>query len=342
MKRILALILTVVMVVALSSVATIANADSGSDKPVELKFAHIYPASSNENKWIQWICDEVAARSNGTLIIHNYSDSQLGVESEIDPQVAAGDLDLGLGGDSAWADAVNMPELGCFGLPYICTSLESLKNIGLNVLPDAFNELLSAKDAPIICMGAFSGGLRSVVANGPLPTCAADLKGLKLRVPEIDLYVKAMEALGCVPTGISWAETYSAVAQKVVDGLENDYSSIVSMNLQEVLEYCVETNHIGCYRVINMNKANFDALSEEHQQIMKDVFREACILQFDDREKDLEACKQIMIEAGMQFVELPESDIMMLREKCSEMWDKYREYGISDLIDRLAEAGSPQ
>lgn len=352
LKKIMAMLLATLMMVGLigcggsdssSSADTSDDTSTEAVEPIELKFPHIYTATSNENKWINWIADEVEARTEGGLIINVYADSQLGTEAEITPQVVAGDLDITLCEGSVWADVMGTPELGVFGLPYLCDSAEGMKAVGQTMVADSFATMAEELNVPLHCFGPFSGGLRSVVTVEDGATTAAELNGLKLRVPEVKLYVDTMAALGTVPTTVSWAETYNALSSGVVEGLENDASSIVSANLHEVLGYWIETNHLACFNIICMNKDSYDALPAEYQQVLDEVFAEAIAQQFDDRNDDINACRETIAAAGVEFITLPESEMDILKESVKPLWDEYdANYGLGEMIEAMAAVGCGQ
>ena len=62
-------------------------------------------------------------------------------------------------------------------------------------------------------------GFRVFVTKRPVQT-AADVQGIKLRVPEIPVYVEMARALGTNPTPIPAGEIYTALQTGVVDGME--------------------------------------------------------------------------------------------------------------------------
>lgn len=70
-----------------------------------------------------------------------------------------------------------------------------------------------------------------------------DLKGFKLRVLGIPLWISMFKALGASPTAIPFGELYSALQTKVVDGQENPLALIRSAKLYEVQKFCSLTGH---------------------------------------------------------------------------------------------------
>ena len=72
----------------------------------------------------------------------------------------------------------------------------------------------------------------------------ADLQGLKMRVPVSALWTSLFKSLGAAPTAINFAEVYSALQTKIVDGQENPPAIISAAKLYEVQKYCSLTNHM--------------------------------------------------------------------------------------------------
>lgn len=64
-----------------------------------------------------------------------------------------------------------------------------------------------------------------------------DMKGLKIRVQSNPLHIMAMKAIGASPTPIAYAELFTSLQRKVVDGQENPVSNIFGMNYGEVQTY---------------------------------------------------------------------------------------------------------
>ncbi|MFX5705523.1 TRAP transporter substrate-binding protein DctP, partial [Acinetobacter baumannii] len=73
---------------------------------------------------------------------------------------------------------------------------------------------------------------------------ADDLKGMKLRVPPSPLWTSMFKAFDAAPTSINFAEVYSALQTKIVEGQENPMAIISTAKLYEVQKYCSITNHM--------------------------------------------------------------------------------------------------
>jgi hypothetical protein len=90
----------------------------------------------------------------------------------------------------------------------------------------------------------WDNGFRQITTGMHPIVTPADLKGMKIRVPISALWTSLFGSLGAAPTGINFAEVYSALQTKVVDGQENPPAIIAAAKLYEVQKYCSLTNHM--------------------------------------------------------------------------------------------------
>lgn len=98
-----------------------------------------------------------------------------------------------------------------------------------------------------------------------------DLAGVKLRVGGGG--VRMAEALGATPVAMPAPAAYEAIQKGVADGAMFPFESIKGFRLGELLDYHLEIPG-GLYTTpfaIIMNRAKYDALSDEHKQVLADL-----------------------------------------------------------------------
>ncbi len=110
---------------------------------------------------------------------------------------------------------------------------------------------------------------RNVLAIRPIKT-AADLQGLKLRVPELKSYIIPWRDMGASPTPIAFAEVYLALQQKVAEGLECPIDTMYLQRLHEVAKYLVLTRHQMETGNFVMNDNFYNSLTPEEKKIVED------------------------------------------------------------------------
>ena len=86
-------------------------------------------------------------------------------------------------------------------------------------------------------------GMRQTSSNKPIKTCA-DMKGLKMRVPDVPAYLAMPRACGANTAPIAFAEVYLALQNGTVEAQENPLTTIEAKKFYEVQKHIVLTGHI--------------------------------------------------------------------------------------------------
>ena len=92
-------------------------------------------------------------------------------------------------------------------------------------------------------VAAWDSGFRQLSTNRPV-NALADLRGLKVRVPNGALWIDTFRDLGANPTPMGIAGLYSSLQQGVVDGQEQPIANYYAGKYMEVQKYLAITNHM--------------------------------------------------------------------------------------------------
>lgn len=111
------------------------------------------------------------------------------------------------------------------------------------------------------------GAPRVVISKKPINS-PDDMKGMNMRVPGIEMYVKTWEGVGVNCVSIPWGDTYMALRQGTVDALESPLGSIHGMKFHEVGKYITLTNHVYSPYVMVINENTFNRLTPELRDIV--------------------------------------------------------------------------
>ena len=71
------------------------------------------------------------------------------------------------------------------------------------------------------------------------------MSGLKIRVPESNLYVNTFSMMKAAPTPLPLSEVYTALDTGVVEAVENIPDTAVHNSWAEVAPYMIKTNHMN-------------------------------------------------------------------------------------------------
>ena len=344
MKKFFRMAVSLTMVAAMALTAGCARGGASDSaaadgETIELKLAHIYSTNSNEDKYFNEFKNRVEEETGGAVKITIFPNSQLGSEAETMQQAVMGTVDMAFGEGSSWANAVNKPELGVFGLPYLCSDLDGQAAIMRDVvLQEGTDMMVPTGVRPLF---SFSGSIRhAILATEPIYTLD-DCKGVKMRVPEVSLFVDTWKNLGANPTTTPWSDVYTAISQGVVDGAEVDACTIVDSNLQEVTKYYSKTGHISTINIVAINEAKWQSIPAEYQEIILAVGAEVQEEQVEARKVADEEAVKVMEDAGVVVNELDPGEYEKMAAAQQPMYDQYAtEYGLGDLIAKLQEVGA--
>ena len=213
MRRMLSIVLAFVLVTALASAegGKEAAAPASQQAPVVLKWAYVYETSEAFHKRALWAAAEIGKRTEGRYQVQVFPASSLGKESDIVEGLSLGTVDI------VYADRLHRQHLrthrhrrGAFHVQGLRALAEPAKSPFFSELADEYSALWGDKVTAVTYYGA-----RCVTSNKPI-NVPADMKGLKIRVPNAPLYLMFTEAVGA-KRPIAFAEVYLALQQNVVD-----------------------------------------------------------------------------------------------------------------------------
>ncbi|WP_108259041.1 TRAP transporter substrate-binding protein [Mangrovicoccus ximenensis] len=172
-----------------------------------------------------------------------------------------------------------------------------------------------AKRTGFRMIGAGARGAREMASKSPVNS-VEDLKGLKIRVPNIDIFRATWQILGASPTPMSSSEVYTGLQSGIIDAVENPLSAHVRSKYYEAAEYVVMTDHVyGAYTFI-FDQARFDSLTDEERAIIEEEGRKALRWGSGMELENAEESRATLEAAGATFLE---PDLGPFREKLAAM-----------------------
>jgi tripartite ATP-independent transporter DctP family solute receptor len=261
----------------------------GASAQIKLKFAHSYETSEPYHTQAVWAAGEIAKRTNNRYQIDVFPASTLGKESDINQGLTLGTVDMILTGQQFTGRIYGPMAIG--GAPYMFRDFNHWKAFANSALFQELADGYSKKSGGNKIVAITYYGERHVTSNKPIHT-PADMKGLKIRVPDAPLYMMFPRAVGANPTPIAFAEVYLALQNGTVDAQENPLPTIDAKKFYEVQKYIVLTGHITDGLLYIIGGPTWNKLSEADRKIFADVLKEASVRTTDqiiDSEKKLVA-----------------------------------------------------
>ena len=267
--------------------------------------------------------DLVAERTNGAYVIEIYPNGSLGGEADMLESMSMGMLDMGIITSGPFVNYSKM--MGVLDMPFLFANNEEAYKILDGEIGQGLLDTLEG--ANLKGLAYAERGFRNVTNSVHPVESAADLKGLKLRVMENEVYTKTFSALEVNAVPMAWADALTALQQGTVDGEENPINVVHSYKLWESQKYMTLDRHSYSTAIITMSLDLWNSLDEATQAIFKQSAQEAA--EFERAwVAEQEAGQLANIKAnGMEVVENP--DVDSFRAAVQPVYEAYPQYAES-------------
>lgn len=212
-------------------------------------------------------------RSGGRIDAQHFPAGQLGKLGELLEGSRIGTIQVTTAGpDSEEAIA---PEIAAFGgAPgFIYKDEAHVDRVLQGPLGEECSKIARAKTGvEFVAYG--ETGFRHVLSKRPV-TDLASLGGLKIRVPELRIWVDFWKKLGANPTPLPYTEQYSALSTGIIDGLDSDFFSILGFKWHEQAKNLTLTSHWFLPKAVRVNAAWLDKLPADLQTLVRSSAKEA-------------------------------------------------------------------
>lgn len=334
-KIVFVLALLLVFTTILSSAyANEVSAESGEE--ILVNFSHNQPITSPEHAGAEKFKEVAESMSDGKIKVQLYPAGQMGSLRE---QVEG--VQLGTTHISMQPSAVITPfvdDIKVLDLPYLWPSD---REVIYEVLDGEMGrELLDRlENKGFHGLGYWFGGYKLFTTEDIEIHVPSDFEGVKMRVMESPLLLSQYQAWGGTPVALPYAELYNGLQQGIVDGQENPLQTIYLNNFHEVQNQIIESYHGGMMYVMISNKAWFDGLSENIQNIITKAEKEG---RKEAREVLLETEKEYVEnikETGVNYYKLMPEEIEKFTKASKTVHEEhYDTEWQKDYLNRLYDA----
>ena len=197
------------------------------------------PGEPIDKAVIEW-AKIFAQKTGGKGELKLYPSSQLGSKKDVMEQMKLGSAIITIADGGFFADYV--PDFGILMGPYLGNDYKDIFKLAKTPWFEEMNGKLQAKGFRILTSN-WLYGTRHMVTKKPVRT-PADLKGMKIRVPNNRIQIDAMKTMGATPTPMPLAEVYPALTTGVIDGAENPIPVLYGQKHHEPAKYLILSGHL--------------------------------------------------------------------------------------------------
>lgn len=238
---------------------------------VTLRSSDTHPDGYPTVEAVKYIGKVIQEKTNGRLCLQVYFNSQLGEEKDSIEQTQLGVIDMDRVSLGPFNDII--PETQVPSLPYMFRSDEHMHHVMDGPIGQEILDAFTAHD--LVGLAFYDGGSRSFYNSKHPVNSIADMKGLKIRVMQSDIFVSMVQALGANAVPMPYGEVYSAIQTGVIDGAENNWPSYDTSGHYQVAKYFTLDQHLIVPEVLVMSKKSWEKLSPDDQALVRQAAKDS-------------------------------------------------------------------
>lgn len=272
--------------------------------------------------------EEVERTSNKQIVIQLYPNRQLGDEKQMLEGLRFGTVDLALVTNSVVAQLD--PFFQLFDLPFLFSNEAQAHRVLDSEVGKALSARLESKG--IVNLGYTEGGFRQMLNNKKPVNTPADVQGVKYRVMQNPMFIEMFSRLGGSAVPMAWSETFTAVQQGTIDGLEGATSVFYASKFQEVTKYLSVTNHNYSAVALLASARALNKLTTAQQTLIKEAAARTVVAQRKEAATMAVKALEMMKKDGVQVNTI--GDVRPFRAAMAPIYDKTRSVVGEKLMDQ--------
>ncbi len=277
---------------------------------------HVFKIASTQSpdmyttKALVKMAADVAAKTNGAIEVQVYPSSQLGDQRDYLEGVSLGTVEMCIIANSALEPFDK--RFAIYGAPGLFDGSEHIRAFMDGPVGQGMFEDYRASQG-VMTVGYFDEGIRHVWLTNKEVKKLEDFQGIKIRVPEVPVYVAMFTALGTNPTPMGWGECYTGLQTGIIEGVENNVEMVTTSSLTDHIKYQIPTGHVYSMILLLMNEAAFQELTPEHQKIFRECIDTALDEAYAEFLKSQEAAYAQAAEAGVTKVDISDEEMTRIK-----------------------------
>lgn len=256
MKRIVAALCVMGMLMGLGIPAA-----SAADKKIVIKIAGMKPEGEPETIGMRNFGKYLAELSGGKYEVQVFPNSQLGKEDAYIASTRKGIIQMCATGTQTSA---LHPAMAMLETPMLYDDLDharrAMEGKTLQLISEGF-----AEKSGLRVMNAFPLGFRHFYTKKVINNMD-DLKGLRMRVPNIPLYINFAKACGISGQPMPFAEVPAALDQGVIDGGDSPFADITALKMYEITPNITLSGHLLVIHSLYINEKFYQSLPEQDKK----------------------------------------------------------------------------
>lgn len=279
MKKILPVLIVLFLITASlvgcgTAASSPASSDAGksaSSSKIVLKYAATNEDSGVDHEVTQFFKKRLGELSGGTMDVNLFMAGQMGDEKQALELLKLGELDMGVNaimGDMYYKD------MFAIAIPFLFPDVASMNRFMDNTPSGQKIKDVLLQKGGVHYAGMYDYGPRYFTSNKPFKT-PEEMKGIKIRLPQIQSWLDVFKGIGASPTPIAATEIMTALKTGTVDGQENFLSNIAGRQMWEYQKYLIATKHIMLPETWVISDKTWQKLNDQQRKWLTQAIAEA-------------------------------------------------------------------
>lgn len=282
-----------------------------------------------------WMAEELETRTNGRMKMTLYPNNTLGDTRANIESMQNNSVQIGEGSSAPLA--IFTQDFMPMSLPFFFASYENAYNFAESDFMAQLADKM-AQEVGVRPVGWMLNGARCLSNSKTAVSKPEDMKGLKIRVMENDIYIKTFEALGASPTAMSFAEVFTALQQGTVDGQDNPSNITNTSKFYEVQKYFTDLYHCIDLAPVMVSEEWYQSLPADLKETFDAVVAETIAYQ-RKLSQESEAADLEVIGTTCEITHLTEEQRQVFKDTCQPVYDWFAtQYPDLDLQAYMDEA----
>ncbi|MCJ8322270.1 MAG: TRAP transporter substrate-binding protein [Rhizobiales bacterium] len=314
---------------AVSALAIVAVTGTANAAEILIKFSHVVAENTPKGIMANKFAELIEQRLAGKVKVQVFPNGQLFSDQKVLEAMLLGDVQLAAPSLSKFGKYTSV--LQVYDLPFLFKDIDAVGRFQAG--PEGQAMLKSLESKGLLGLGYMHNGLKQLSANNALLK-PSDAKGNKFRIMSSNVLVAQFESVGAVPLKKPYAEVFTLLQTRAIDGQENTWSNIYSKKFFEVQDHITNSNHgLLDYMVVTSSEF-WESLPDDIRPVVKTALDEAILIGNDVARDKAQSDMQKIIDSGRTTVHtLTDEQRAMWVEAMKPVWAEFADEIGQDIID---------
>ncbi len=300
---------------------------------IRLRAADVQEAGYPTVRGMEAMAERLYRETAGRIRMKIYPGAQLGDERDMLEMAIFGGIDISRTSIAPLNSIA--PETSVYSLPFLFRSTEHMRRVLDGPIGD---EVLAALEPHgLIGLAYYDAGARSMYNRLRPIHSPADIRGMKVRVMNSEVFVDMISTLGGNATPMGFGQVYESLALGTVEAAENNWPSYESSRHFEVAPYYSVIQHVMVPEVLLMSRYRWRKLSPEDRALLRRAARASVPVMRELWDARVKSSRNAMVAAGVEVVDNIDKQPFM--DAMRPLYDQYlKDPALKDLVESIRAA----